>query len=51
MNIDVLSFSRLSHRIMEEVGEEGGIMLDDTGKNLILRRFYNVMIIDFIKRG
>ena len=38
MNIDVLSFSRLSHRIMEEVGEEGGIMLDDTGKNLILRR-------------
>ena len=38
MNIDVLSFSRLSYRIMEEVGNEQGVMLDDTGKNLVLRR-------------
>lgn len=38
MNIDVLSFSRLSHRIMEEVGQKQGILLDDTGKNLVLRR-------------
>ncbi len=38
MNIDVLSFSRLSHRIMEELGQSHGILLDDTGKNLILRK-------------
>ncbi len=38
MNIDVLSFSRLAHRIFEEVGVEKKLVLDDTGKNLILRK-------------
>lgn len=38
MNIDVLSFGRLTHRIMEEVGGEGLPVLDDTGKSLVLRR-------------
>lgn len=38
MNIDVLSFGRLSHRILEEVGRDGRIILDDTGKSLILRK-------------
>lgn len=38
MNIDVLSFSRLTYRIFEEVGKEERIVLDDTGKNLILRK-------------
>lgn len=38
MNIDVLSFGRLSHRIFEEVGEDERIVLDDTGKSLVLRR-------------
>lgn len=38
MNIDVLSFSRLAHRIYEETGAEGKLVLDDTGKNLILRK-------------
>lgn len=38
MNIDVLSFGRLAYRVFEEVGEEGNIVLDDEGKNLILRR-------------
>ncbi len=38
MNIDVLSFGRLTHRILEEVGDEGMPILDDTGKSLVLRR-------------
>ena len=37
MNIDVLSFSRLSHRIFEEVGETHEGILDDIGKSLVLR--------------
>ncbi|MGO5053673.1 helicase-exonuclease AddAB subunit AddB [Lachnospiraceae bacterium LCP25S3_G4] len=37
MNIDVLSFVRLAHRIFEEVGYQEKIVLDDIGKNLILR--------------
>lgn len=36
-NIEVLSFSRLSHRILEEVGGEQTPVLDDTGKSLIIR--------------
>lgn len=40
LNIDVLSFNRLAHRVFEEVGygADGGNMIDDMGKNLILRR-------------
>lgn len=38
MNIDVLSFSRLIHRIADEVGQKERVMLDDTGKNLVLRK-------------
>ncbi len=38
MNIDVLSFERLAHRVFEEVGGEHRRILEDTGKNLILRR-------------
>lgn len=38
MNIDVLSFGRLAHRIFEEVGGNQSIILDDTGKSLILRK-------------
>ena len=38
MNIDVLSFGRLTHRILEEVGYEDIPVLDDTGKSLILRK-------------
>lgn len=38
LNIDVLSFGRLSHRILEEVGWENVPVLDDTGKSLVLQR-------------
>ena len=38
MNIDVLSFGRLGHRILEEVGTEQIPVLDDTGKSLILQK-------------
>lgn len=38
MNIDVLSFSRLAHRIFEETNAEKKQVLDDTGKNLVLRK-------------
>lgn len=43
MNIDVLSFGRLSHRILEEVGADRIPVLDDTGKSLILRRIAEQM--------
>lgn len=38
LNIDILSFSRLSHRILEETGGNGETVLDDTGKSLVLRK-------------
>lgn len=38
LNIDVLSFGRLSHRIFEEVGKDDRLVLDDTGKCLLLRK-------------
>ena len=38
MNIDVLSFGRLTHRIFEEVGGAKKQVLDDTGKSLVLRK-------------
>lgn len=38
LNIDVLSFGRLSHRILEEVGSEEIPVLDDTGKSLVLQK-------------
>ncbi len=38
MNIDVLSFGRMAHRIFEEAGGQKAQVLDDEGKSLILRK-------------
>lgn len=38
LNIDVLSFGRLGHRILEEVGSREVPVLDDTGKSLVLQK-------------
>ena len=37
MNIDVLSFGRLSHRVFEETGHGSFSVLDVVGKTLVLR--------------
>ena len=37
MNIDVLSFGRLTHRVFEETGHGSFSVLDDVGKTLVLR--------------
>ncbi|MBO5998590.1 MAG: exodeoxyribonuclease V subunit gamma [Lachnospiraceae bacterium] len=42
MNVDVLSFARLAHRVFEEISADGRVILDDTGKSLILRRLASV---------
>ncbi len=38
LNIDVLSFARLAYRVFDELGSFCHQVLEDTGKNLILRR-------------
>ena len=38
MNIDIVSFERLAYRVMEEVGEDMGQVLEETGKSLVLRK-------------
>ena len=38
LNIDVLSFGRLTYRIFDEVGGDDLPVLDDTGKSLVLRK-------------
>lgn len=38
MNIDVLSFQRLAYRIFDELGKNDIKILEETGKNLVLRK-------------
>lgn len=38
MQIDILSFQRLANRVFAELGLDGQPVLDDTGKNLIIRK-------------
>ena len=38
MNIDVLSFKRLAYRVFDEMGRNDIQVLEETGKNLVLRK-------------
>jgi len=38
MNIDVLSFNRLALRVFDEIGKNDFVVMEETGKNLVLRK-------------
>lgn len=38
MNIDILSFLRLAYRVFDEVGYQQQVVLEDTGKSMLLRK-------------
>ncbi|MDO4476166.1 MAG: PD-(D/E)XK nuclease family protein [Lachnospiraceae bacterium] len=38
LNIDVLSFKRLAYRVFDELAVDPGLILSETGKNLLIRR-------------
>ena len=38
LNIDVLSFERLAYRVFEETGGDEKVILDDTGKTMVLQK-------------
>ena len=38
LNIDVSSFQRLAYHVLEEVGENGRMILEETGKNIVLQK-------------
>lgn len=38
MNVDVLSFARLAYRVFDELGKQNLVVLEETGKNLVLRK-------------
>ena len=38
MNIDVLSFKRLAYRVFDDMGMQDIQVLEETGKNLVLRK-------------
>ena len=38
LNIDVLSFQRLAYHVLDEVGMSGRMILEETGKNIVLRK-------------
>ncbi|MBP5305978.1 MAG: helicase-exonuclease AddAB subunit AddB, partial [Lachnospiraceae bacterium] len=50
-NIDVLSFMRLAYRVFEEVGEPDRLTLEDTGKNMVIRKLLNEKKDDLVYYG
>lgn len=38
MNVEVLSFARLAYRVFDELGKQDIVILEETGKNLVLRK-------------
>ncbi len=46
LNIDILSFNRLAHRIFAAAGGEACELIDDSGKNLIIRHIADDIIED-----
>ena len=38
LNIDILSFERLAYRVLEEVGGDSRILLEETGKSMVLQK-------------
>lgn len=38
LNIDILSFHRLAHKVFSEIGTEPGVILEDLGKSMVLQK-------------
>ncbi len=38
LNIDILSFERLAYRVLEEAGGDSRILLEETGKSMVLQK-------------